>query len=213
MVKVTRLKSLRQRKALTQQELADKAGVTRSTVARVEGGEKEPFPTTIRKLADALGVKPEDLGLEFSDLVAPYASTSESPGELRDASLTRLIRGLTAGSLRRQLSASFAELVGDSRLAAHEKLALFDLLQEHPELDVLLDEAVEQIRRVIPEAHVKLELSPDPDYGEEQQLFLGISSDLSESEALLALRRFDQDWWVHEVRRANGLLCIDLNDE
>ncbi len=61
MVKLARLKLLRQRKALTQQQLAEKAGVNRATIARLEGGTDEPFPTTVRKLADALGVDPEDL--------------------------------------------------------------------------------------------------------------------------------------------------------
>ena len=61
MVKLTRLKDVRQRKALTQQQLAEKAGVNRVTIARIEGGKDEPFPTTVRKVADALGVEPEEL--------------------------------------------------------------------------------------------------------------------------------------------------------
>ena len=61
MVKLTRLKDVRQRKALTQQQLADRAGVNRVTIARIEGGKDEPFPTTVRKVADALGVEPEEL--------------------------------------------------------------------------------------------------------------------------------------------------------
>ena len=61
MVKLVRLKLVRQRKALTQQQLAERAGVNRVTIVRLEGGEDQPFPTTVRKLADALGVDPEDL--------------------------------------------------------------------------------------------------------------------------------------------------------
>jgi transcriptional regulator with XRE-family HTH domain len=61
MVSLTRLKLVRLRKALTQQQLAEKSGVNRVTIVRLEGGKDQPFPTTVRKLADALGVQPEDL--------------------------------------------------------------------------------------------------------------------------------------------------------
>lgn len=51
---------IRERKALTQEELARKAGINRVTLARIEAG-AEPYPPTTRKLADALGVEPSDL--------------------------------------------------------------------------------------------------------------------------------------------------------
>jgi transcriptional regulator with XRE-family HTH domain len=56
-----KLKALRIEHALTQQELADRAGVTRTTVARLERNENEPHMTTARKLAEALGVHPREL--------------------------------------------------------------------------------------------------------------------------------------------------------
>jgi transcriptional regulator with XRE-family HTH domain len=56
-----RLKALRIERALTQEELAEKAGVTRNTVARLERGENEPHMPTVRKLAGALGVHPRAL--------------------------------------------------------------------------------------------------------------------------------------------------------
>jgi transcriptional regulator with XRE-family HTH domain len=61
MVKLTSLRALRVRKALTQQELADQAGLTRVTVTRIEAGLDEPRPSTIRKLAAVLGVEPHEL--------------------------------------------------------------------------------------------------------------------------------------------------------
>jgi transcriptional regulator with XRE-family HTH domain len=60
-VRLTRLRALRERKVLTQQELADKAGITRATLSRLEAGAENPYPSTIRKLAAALGVEPETL--------------------------------------------------------------------------------------------------------------------------------------------------------
>jgi transcriptional regulator with XRE-family HTH domain len=55
------LKDRRFRAGLTQQELADKAGTTQTTVARIERDAVEPEVTTIRKLAEALGLTPGDL--------------------------------------------------------------------------------------------------------------------------------------------------------
>jgi len=56
-----RLKALRIEQALTQKELAEKAGVTRNTVARLERCENEPHMPTVRKIAAALGVHPREL--------------------------------------------------------------------------------------------------------------------------------------------------------
>jgi transcriptional regulator with XRE-family HTH domain len=56
-----RLKWLRTLNALTQAELAEKAGLTTAAVARIERDEAEPRPTTLRKLAEALGVQPREL--------------------------------------------------------------------------------------------------------------------------------------------------------
>jgi transcriptional regulator with XRE-family HTH domain len=56
-----RLKKQRTRRALTQAELAQGAGVTTATVARIERNEIEPRMTTLRKLALALEVDPAEL--------------------------------------------------------------------------------------------------------------------------------------------------------
>jgi transcriptional regulator with XRE-family HTH domain len=56
-----KLKRLRTLNALTQAELADKAGLTTAAVARIERDEAEPRPSTLRKLARALDVQPREL--------------------------------------------------------------------------------------------------------------------------------------------------------
>ena len=53
-----KLKTLRMEQALTQKELATKAGVAHNTVARLERNETEPHMSTVRKLANALDVVP-----------------------------------------------------------------------------------------------------------------------------------------------------------
>jgi transcriptional regulator with XRE-family HTH domain len=55
------LKRLRTLNALTQAQLAERAGITTAAVARIERDENEPRMTTLRKLADALGVEPREL--------------------------------------------------------------------------------------------------------------------------------------------------------
>jgi len=47
---------LRTNAGLTQQELSDAAGVSRSTVARIESNRQSPGVETLTRLADALGV-------------------------------------------------------------------------------------------------------------------------------------------------------------
>jgi transcriptional regulator with XRE-family HTH domain len=56
-----RLRDLRVRRALTQEELAVKADVGTNTVARLERNESEPHMSTLRKLARALDVDPAEL--------------------------------------------------------------------------------------------------------------------------------------------------------
>jgi transcriptional regulator with XRE-family HTH domain len=55
------LRELRTRAALSHDDLAKKAGLTKSAVNRIETGKYLAGPSTIRKLAEALGVKPEEL--------------------------------------------------------------------------------------------------------------------------------------------------------
>jgi transcriptional regulator with XRE-family HTH domain len=56
-----KLKRLRTLNALSQAELAEKAGLTTAAVARIERDEAEPRPSTLRKLARALNVQPREL--------------------------------------------------------------------------------------------------------------------------------------------------------
>ena len=55
------VKRLRLRRAMTQQELADAAGLGINTIIRIEGNKTQPHPPTVRKLATALGVDPSEI--------------------------------------------------------------------------------------------------------------------------------------------------------
>jgi transcriptional regulator with XRE-family HTH domain len=56
-----RLKTLRIRRALTQEELAERAGLSKNAINRLEVDKAEPRMSTLRKLAQALGVDPSEL--------------------------------------------------------------------------------------------------------------------------------------------------------
>ncbi len=62
MVKIgANLKRERERKVLTQKLLGEKAGVGYPTISRIENDRVEPNFSTIRKLAEALGIDPSEL--------------------------------------------------------------------------------------------------------------------------------------------------------
>lgn len=55
------VKRLREQRALSLTDLAQKSGVNRITIHRIENGKQKPMPRTVRKLAEALQVKVEEL--------------------------------------------------------------------------------------------------------------------------------------------------------
>jgi transcriptional regulator with XRE-family HTH domain len=56
-----KLKEIRTRRLLTQEELAERAGISAGTVVNIERDNREPHFRTIRKLAKALDVDPTEL--------------------------------------------------------------------------------------------------------------------------------------------------------
>ena len=57
----TKLNQLRTREALTQRDLSERTGLTIAAISRIEQNQVEPRLSTVRKLADALGVHPSQL--------------------------------------------------------------------------------------------------------------------------------------------------------
>lgn len=55
------LRECRQSRGLSQRELGKLANVSPGTVYRLENGLRGAYPATVRKLATALGVAPEEL--------------------------------------------------------------------------------------------------------------------------------------------------------
>ncbi len=59
--KLGRLKAVRESRFMTQAMLAERSGISRPNIARLERGDEEARFTTIWKLAEALGVEPGEL--------------------------------------------------------------------------------------------------------------------------------------------------------
>lgn len=56
-----RLRALREDRLMTQAELAARCGLTTATVSRLEKGRHRARPSTVRRVAEALGVEPKTL--------------------------------------------------------------------------------------------------------------------------------------------------------
>ncbi len=56
-----KLRELRERQALSLRELSALSGVNYNSIWRIEASRTGAKPRTVRKLAEALGVKPHDL--------------------------------------------------------------------------------------------------------------------------------------------------------
>ena len=71
-VLVEALRQMRLQKGWSQQDLAGESGVGQDTISGIESGRHEPRPSTLRKLAQALGVEVADF---FRDPAAPLAGS------------------------------------------------------------------------------------------------------------------------------------------
>lgn len=59
-----RLKELRAERGMSQEELAEKSGISRATISKIENDEAASVSTkTISKIADVLKVKPSEIFL------------------------------------------------------------------------------------------------------------------------------------------------------
>ncbi len=77
-----RLRLIRQGAVMSQEELAERSGVARDTISKLETGQRRAYPSTIRKLALGLDVRPQMLmgGVEYLD-EGPVEGAEEVPGK------------------------------------------------------------------------------------------------------------------------------------
>ncbi len=77
------LRGLRRRAVLSQEQLAEKSGVARDTISKLETGRRKAYPVTVRKLAAGLDVEPRLLlgGVEYADETEPPEGSGEEREE------------------------------------------------------------------------------------------------------------------------------------
>jgi transcriptional regulator with XRE-family HTH domain len=85
-VEVNRLRELREEAILTVRELADRSGVSEDTITKLEHGHRNARPSTIRKLAKALDVTPQQL----RRAPEPAVPLSKAPREAGPTEDTRI---------------------------------------------------------------------------------------------------------------------------
>jgi transcriptional regulator with XRE-family HTH domain len=84
-----RLRRVRQGAVMSQEELAERSGVARDTISKLETGRRGAYPSTIRKLAAGLEVRPQMLmgGVEYledlSEVETPENELPNKPGRDR----------------------------------------------------------------------------------------------------------------------------------
>jgi transcriptional regulator with XRE-family HTH domain len=87
---VPQLKLVREDQGWSQRTLAAKSGVAQNTISRLERGERKAMPSTVRKLADALGVEPSILmaqarrNMEEQERRSASAEASRQSEDLRN---------------------------------------------------------------------------------------------------------------------------------
>lgn len=92
-----RLKSIREEKCLTQQQLSDRSGVSVRTIQNYESGSYSPRFGIVDKLAEALEVSSPELLGQSGMLVAEAAVKYGARGAMQAKQLTEEVTGLFAG--------------------------------------------------------------------------------------------------------------------
>ncbi|MBI3697210.1 MAG: hypothetical protein HY238_20540 [Acidobacteria bacterium] len=90
-----------------------------------------------------------------------------------------------------------------------DRAEVLRFLRENPFLISLVREAYNPIQKHFAGAQVFLEVSPDAE-AEHEELLISIETDLDVGKARANLKRFDHDWWLHALDRAQGKVCIDV---
>src|SRR3954464_3160215 len=107
-----RLRAARDRRGMTQAQLAEVTGAYPSQISNYENGEKVPEGETMVALADALDVSLDELA---------RGTPREEPDEVRDVRLRASVRELEAAADRKLIDAAVTTIDGLVALARHQE--------------------------------------------------------------------------------------------
>lgn len=91
-----------------------------------------------------------------------------------------------------------------------ERVKVKSFLERNFFLTPLLLQASDRIREFFGSSTVALEVSTDPDDGNYQELWARIQTNGAPADALSALTRFDDEWWLDASASSQNLLNIKL---
>src|SRR5215213_6778275 len=140
-----RLAELREQKALTLHDLEELSGIGADGISKIENGHRKPRPSTLRKLARALGVEVEDF---YREPAVPFAKAPQETGQLSASEEAAMIEGLAAAvdsvadRLERRSEQINEETNGEALMALFE-----DAWLAQRGADQLLEEVNEQAVR------------------------------------------------------------------
>lgn len=83
---------LREHGHIYKYELADKAGITGSTLSSLLSGIRKPHPSTVERLADAMGVDPAELVVSPDDVPPEVNREYRRKAKTRKAKIRKYVR-------------------------------------------------------------------------------------------------------------------------
>jgi hypothetical protein len=81
----------------------------------------------------------------------------------------------------------------------------------NPELTALVLEAREQVLKYFPGAELELQWQYDPEEAPLDGLLMWVDTDLEVEEGFLVEERFNADWWLENMSRAEYKLAVMVN--
>jgi hypothetical protein len=83
-------------------------------------------------------------------------------------------------------------------------------LKKHPFLVPLLQEIRGKLHEYFPDCPASLAVVTDPEEAGSEQMVVSVATSLAPHDAVGRLGQFDRDWWLDNVRRAQGKICVDV---
>jgi transcriptional regulator with XRE-family HTH domain len=124
---------------ITQQALADAAGISRATIAQLETGYSDPRLSTIVELASALGVPPILLlvGKPEAVALAAFLQKPATPVSIADSDIAQMRRLVDTGMLKDRVRAALvgadaARASGEEGSATPVSAAIFSAIYPGP---------------------------------------------------------------------------------
>jgi len=99
----------------------------------------------------------------------------------------------------------------EQRYTFRRRTEVIGFIKAYPFLIPLLLEAYSKIAKYFGSfPDVVLEVVSDPEAANHRELFILVRTNLTPSEALIRLERFDQEWWLDASEKAKCMLNVDV---